>query len=936
MLFSSGKNSDVSFIARTCKSVIILSMTTQNNNKLSSYVEQLSVISREGTFLGLVSFTATLLSYFLFLSSVPELMAWMIAMLIISTLQLLSGVFAWLQLRRENLSGKIINWVFYFLFTAGALLWGGFSGLLEAGVSIESDDGLWLFFVVVTMVMAIFRGGLFYQLLWLVMAAIPFIALNLVNDTFLEGSRLAISLTILFAAMLFMFLPHRKHVESVEDEALAQLQKDYDELQIAFNAQDAAIAAETTLRQAVEESLRHANRIAEVASRSKTEFMATVGHEIRTPLNGIIPILEMLAGTGLNQEQMSLVKTAENSSFHLLGIINDILDYSKAEVGKLEVENIELDLHQVVYSVTDLMKQSAEEKGLFLKVVFAPDVPRRVRGDALRLKQIITNLLSNALKFTEEGGVSLEISLRQAYVREVELLFTVRDSGIGMSEMITRKLFQSFTQADASTTRNYGGTGLGLAICKRLVELMGGEIGVKSKQGKGSIFWFFLPMRKSLKDVPARREKVEDARILYFLKNSRNMDIYEMIQADYKLSLELSQDLNDILQKVKLAANPQENNVYDLIIMDIVGSELTAENDLQIIARAIKNSLTQIMVINALPSIARELRNLGASSVLQRPFNAEMFRQNLFRLLDIGLDSQFDEGTVDLGILENMMSLNAASMQDEERVQEPANTYDAKVLLIEDNPVNREVARKMLMYYGLQVDVAEDGYQALQAMKLQSYDLVFMDCQMPRMDGFEATKLWRMHEKEVDYGLATKHRTVIIAITANAMRGDREKCIAAQMDDYLPKPLTRASLNQMLQKWLSEKVSGKVTLNNIQSSHGSVDTQTDELLDLDVIDELKQVMGDDYRKVIHSYLQHSSQLFTQMKHMASEGNAEEVLRSVHSFKSSSKNVGAIKLGDKALALEEQLRNNQEVDLNYSVQELLVEYARVAKVLEKLL
>ena len=911
-------------------------MTTQDNDKLSSYLEQQSVISREGTFLGLVSFTGSLLAYFLFLSSSSGLLVWIAAMLMVSILQLVIGLFAWIQFQRDHQSNKIIQWFFFFLYVAGALIWGGFSGLLESEVSTGSGDGLWLFFVIVIMVMAIFKGGLGYQLLWLVMAAIPFIVMNLASDASLEGSRLLVSLTILFAAILFMILPHRKHVESVEDQSFEQLQKDFDELQIAFNAQDAAIAAETTLRQAVEESLRHANRIAEVASRSKTEFMATIGHEIRTPLNGIIPILEMLAGTGLSKEQMSLVKTAENSSFHLLGIINDILDYSKAEVGKLEIENIELDLHEVVYSVTDLMKQSAEEKGLFLKVQFAADVPRRVRGDALRLKQIITNLLSNALKFTEKGGVSLEVSLRQVYVREVELLFTVRDSGIGMSEMITRKLFQSFTQADASTTRNYGGTGLGLAICKRLVELMGGEIGVKSKQGQGSIFWFFLPMRKSLKDVPARREKIEDARILYFLKNSRKLDIYETVQADYKIRLELSQDLNDILQKLKEAGRPQENNVYDLVIVDVIGSGLTAENDLQIIGRAIKNSLTQIIVINALPSIARELRNLGASSVLQRPFNAEMFRQNLFRLLDIGLDSQADDSVNDIGMIENIISLSSSAIQGGETVQEPENTYDAKVLLIEDNPINREVARKMLMYYGLQVDVAEDGYQALQAMKLQSYDLVFMDCQMPRMDGFEATKLWRMHERELDHGLTTKHRLVIIAITANAMRGDRERCIDAQMDDYLPKPLTRASLNKMLQKWLSAKVSGKLSVKTNQSSHGAVDKRTDELLDLSVIDELQQVMGDDYRQVIHSYLQHSSQLFTRMKHMASEGNAGEVMRSVHSFKSSSKNVGAIKLGDKALALEEQLRDKQEIDLNDAVQALLVEYDPVAKALEKML
>jgi len=911
-------------------------MTSQHNNRLSGNLEQQSVISREGTFLGLVSLTGTLLSYYLLLSSLPELHVWIIPMLMISFFQFVIGVLAWVQLRQDSPSGKFINWLFYFLFICGALLWGSLSGVLDSSVSPDSENATWLFFMVVIMVMAIFRGGLFYQFLWLITAAIPFVVAGFSQESFFEGSRLVVTFGILFAVLLFMIVPHRKHVESVEDESFEQLQKDYDELQIAFNAQDSAIAAETTLRQAVEESLRHANRIAEVANRSKTEFMATIGHEIRTPLNGIIPILEMLAGSGLNQEQMKLVKTASNSSFHLLRIINDILDYSKAEVGKLEVENIELDLHEAVYSVTDLMKRLAEEKGLFLKVIFAPDVPTRVRGDTLRLKQIITNLLSNALKFTEEGGVSLEISLRHDAVREVELLFTVRDTGIGMSEMITRKLFQSFTQADASTTRNFGGTGLGLAICKRLVELMGGEIGVKSTQGKGSIFWFFLPMRKSLRDVPARREKIEDARILYFLKNSRKKDIFEMIQADYKVHVELSQDLNDLLHKLQQAQRPQENNAYDLLIVDVIGSELTAVNDVQIIGRAIKNSLTQIIVINALPSIARELRDRGASSVLQRPFNAEMFRQNIFRLLDIGLDSQPDEGANDMGLLENMMQLSSASSHVQEQQLQPENTYDAKVLLVEDNPINREVARKMLIFYGLQVDVAEDGYQALQAMKSQHYDLVFMDCQMPRMDGYEATRLWRNHEQGQDHGLSTKHRMVIIAITANAMRGDRDKCIAAKMDDYLPKPLTRVLLNQMLQKWLSEKVSGKVSVQNIQPVDNASDKQTDELLDFSVIDELKQVMGDDYKNVIHSYLQHSSQLFTRMKHMASEGNAEEVMRSVHSFKSSSKNVGAIKLGDRALAFEQQLRNKQVPDLDHSVQRLLVDYDQVAKALEKLL
>ena len=911
-------------------------MTLDNNNRLTGLLEQQSIISREGTFLGLISLVCASLSYFLFLPSQSEFLLWKVVLLAVSFLQLVIGVVSWFYHRREELPGRYVNWAFYFLFVSGAVLWGSLSGFLERSDPANAYHALWLFCFLTIVVMAIFRGGRFYQLLWLVMAAIPFVAMHAYGEYELQRFQWVIASAMLVIAIFFIVLPHRNQVESVEEVSFDQLRKEYEELQIAFNAQDSAIAAETTLRQAVEESLRHANRIAEVANRSKTEFMATIGHEIRTPLNGIIPILEMLAESGLNREQLNLVKTASNSSFHLLRIINDILDYSKAEVGKLEIESIELDLQEVVYSVTDLMKQPAADKGLFLKVVFAPDVPRRVRGDSLRLKQIITNLLSNALKFTEEGGISLEISMRHDRVREVELLFTVRDSGIGMSEMITRKLFQSFTQADASTTRNYGGTGLGLAICKRLVELMGGEIGVKSTQGKGSIFWFFLPMRKSLKDVPARREKIEDARILYFLKNSRKTDIYEMIQADYKVHVELSHDLNDALQKLKNAEHPRENNAYDLVIVDVMGSELTAVNDLQIIERAIRSSLTQTIVINALSSIIRELHDIGASSVLPRPFNAELFRQNLFRLLDIGLDDQSDDSDRDGVFLENMLDFNAETSQQAGHQAEPEKTYDAKVLLVEDNPINLEVARKMLIYYGLRVDIAKDGYQALKAMKSKAYDLVFMDCQMPGMDGFEATRLWRNHEKDLDQGLSPKNRMVIIAITANAMRGDREKCIAAEMDDYLPKPLTRILLSQMLHKWLSKKVSGTIIHNKVSETDHTSGRPEDDLIDHTVLDELKQVMGDDYKNVIHTYLQHSSQLFTKMKHMASEGNSEEVLRSVHSFKSSSKNVGAIKLGDMAFEIEQKLRNKEPVDMEQAIQRLLLAYDSAARSLKEML
>ncbi len=748
-------------------------------------------------------------------------------------------------------------------------------------------------------------------------------------------------LNVLLAIMavltvVFLFFTIKTSLQNRQlKKLIEQLSEEHEDLVSAYNAQDEAIVAETVLRQSVEESLRTANRIAEGASRSKTEFMATIGHEIRTPLNGIIPILEMLSDTDLDDEQLQMVKTALQSSLHLLRLINDILDFSKAEVGKLEIESIEIDLKALVFSITDLMKQSAEKKGLNLDVSFSSKVPSYLRGDSLRIKQIITNLLSNALKFTDSGSIQLKIDVQKEEFRFVSVVFTVKDTGIGMSESVRKKLFTSFTQADASTTRLHGGTGLGLAICKRLVELMGGEIDVKSVEGKGSNFWFVLPLRKSLRDVPALRENLEDATILYFRKSQYKLDVHNQMEEGCKIKIEPTDSIDIILEQLNKSLKPGDSSFVDLVVVDVMGSEFTAASDILRIKRALTGTFSQILVVNALPALSTDLKQAGADAVLLRPFNFEAFRQQIYRLLDIGLFQVIHEMPDNLSLFGGMFDQGSEGEPNDKLVQASRVNelkFSGKVLLAEDNPINRSVIEKMLKMFGLAVTSVDEGFSAVKLMKTENFDLVFMDCQMPRMDGFEATKLWRAYENE--HAGSGRHLP-IIAITANAMREDRQQCIDAQMDDYLPKPISRAALGVVLKIWmpqerLVENIELDIRDETVEPTGGSSELDNKTLL------ELKDVMGDDFGQIIHSYIKHSTELISNIKLLINTGDLKEVQRLVHSFKSSSKNVGAIELGDKAYEIEKKLANGNHSELDDEIQNLIVRYDRVVKALEELL
>ncbi len=722
-----------------------------------------------------------------------------------------------------------------------------------------------------------------------------------------QGDPMQIAMGLMCLAFMFAMYLTSKKTSAVTREAL-RLRFKNDDLVQELERANVNLRGEVTERKQHQADLERLMEEVNIAAQAKSQFLANMSHEIRTPLNGVIGMSDVLSRSQLTMRQRHQLTLIQKSARTLLGLLNDILDFSRIEAGRIELETAPFDVRELIADAVDILADQAQSKGIELAYDVANDVPAMVVGDQMRLRQVLVNLVSNAVKFTDTGSVVLRATALCGSEQSPPLIrFAVTDTGIGIDAEFQKHLFDPFKQADASVTRRFGGTGLGLSISHHLVALMGGSLACTSTLGKGSEFHFELPLKRaaSQSNGYAKLNFNGTCRVLAADENEVTREILGNYLKSWKLDVASTSTGEDVIAKLIKAAkanDPFKIAIVSTSLADISGLELAARISSIPLIKSTK-------VILATPlnwsDDARVSQLSNRVCTITKPIRQSQLFERL-TAFTLSADGQATDEAV------------RASSEPA-----PASTFAAHVLLVEDNPVNQELAIEYLKAFDCTFDVAGNGKQALDAMDTRRYDLVLMDCQMPVMDGFEATRLIRAKEK--DAGTA---RTPVVALTAGAFSGDREQCLRAGMDSYLSKPFSQQALAAELAKWLKASASTSPAEANAAAAD-IIDAGRQEPLDRQQIAAMRERKADLLQRLIGIYLEHAPLLVDKLKEAGAGHDLAALKDTAHNLKSSSGNMAATGLMELCQLLEVQAMQGEFERARETVEAIELEYRAVS-------